>query len=83
MVKEKYNTSEIKQIINKLAKTLTANRITVDKIILYGSYSKGTQRAHSDIDIAIISLDLKIRKYLIDNLHSPKYCRNIYPLQKW
>lgn len=64
MVKEKYTASEIKKIINSLAKTLTENRIAVEKIILYGSYAKGTPRAHSDIDIAIISPDFKGKKML-------------------
>jgi predicted nucleotidyltransferase len=62
MVKEKYTVSEIKKIINSLAATLTANRIAVDKIILYGSYAKGTPRPYSDIDIAIISPDFKGKK---------------------
>lgn len=62
MVKEKYTASEIKKIINNLAKTLMANHIAVDKIILYGSYAKGTPRAYSDIDIAIISPDFKGKK---------------------
>jgi len=62
MVKEKYTVSEIKKIINSLAKTLTENHIAVDKIVLYGSYAKGTPRAHSDIDLAIISPDFKGKK---------------------
>lgn len=62
MVKEKYTVSEIKKIINNLAKTLTANHIAVDKIILYGSYAKGTQRAHSDIDLAVISPNFRGKK---------------------
>jgi uncharacterized protein len=62
MVKEKYTISEIKKIINSLAKTLIENRIAVDKIILYGSYAKGNPRAHSDIDLAIISPDFQGKK---------------------
>jgi uncharacterized protein len=62
MVKEKYTAPEIKKIINNLAKILTSNRIAVEKIILYGSYAKGTPRAHSDIDLAIISPDFKGKK---------------------
>jgi predicted nucleotidyltransferase len=54
MVKTKYTAVEIKKIIKSLAETLVANRIAVDKIILYGSYAKGTPRLHSDIDIAVI-----------------------------
>ena len=62
MVKEKYTISEIKKIINNLAQTLIANRIAVEKIILYGSYAKGTPRAHSDIDLAIISPNFNGKK---------------------
>ena len=55
MVKAKYTATEIKKIVGNLTKTLKANDIAVDKIILYGSYAKGQQRDHSDIDIAVIS----------------------------
>jgi predicted nucleotidyltransferase len=55
MVKTKYTATEIKKMAGNLTKTLRANAIFVDKIILYGSYAKGQQRDHSDIDIAIIS----------------------------
>lgn len=64
MVKEKYTASEIRKIINNLAKTLAANSIVVDKIVLYGSYAKGNPRAHSDIDLAIISPNFKGKKLL-------------------
>jgi predicted nucleotidyltransferase len=45
-------------------KTLTANSITVDKIVLYGSYAKGTPQPHSDIDLAVISPDFKGKKIM-------------------
>ncbi|NLD35846.1 MAG: nucleotidyltransferase domain-containing protein [Desulfatiglans sp.] len=64
MVKEKYTPSEIKKIIHGLVKTLTANSITVDKIVLYGSYAKGTPQPHSDIDLAVISPDFKGKKIM-------------------
>lgn len=64
MVKAKYTTTEIKKIARALVKTLAANRIVVDKLILYGSYAKGTPRDHSDIDIAVISPSFKGKKML-------------------
>jgi len=64
VVKTKYTLSEIRKIIRVLVNTLTANKITVDKIILYGSYAAGKPRDHSDIDIAVISPSFKGKKIL-------------------
>lgn len=64
MVKKKYTTTEIRKIAKDLVKILIANKIDVDRIILYGSYAKGTPRYHSDIDIAIISPSFKGKKIL-------------------
>ena len=64
MVKAKYTKTEIRRIVNVLVKTLAVNKIDVDKIILYGSYAKGSQRDHSDIDIAIISPSFRGKKKL-------------------
>jgi predicted nucleotidyltransferase len=35
-------------------KALLQNFFTIDKIYLYGSYAKGTNNTHSDIDVAIV-----------------------------
>lgn len=64
MVKTKYTTTEIRKIVKILVETLTANRIAVDKIILYGSYASGNPRDHSDIDIAVISSSFKGKRIL-------------------
>jgi len=64
MVKAKYTSTEIKKIVGSVTKTLKANDIAVDKIILYGSYAKGKPRDHSDIDIAIISPHFAGKKLL-------------------
>lgn len=63
MVKAKYTSAEIKEIVNSLAKSLLSKRIIVDKIILYGSYAKGNPREHSDIDVAIISPSFKGKRF--------------------
>ncbi len=64
MVKTKYTAIEIRKIAKELAVLLTANKIIVDKIILYGSYAAGKPREHSDIDIAVISPSFKGKKIL-------------------
>jgi predicted nucleotidyltransferase len=41
--------------IKKFIKALKQEGITVDRVILYGSYAKGKTRPDSDIDVAVIS----------------------------
>ena len=45
-----------REIITKLLdyKLLVSKHFDVDKLVLFGSYAKGTQRPDSDIDVAII-----------------------------
>jgi uncharacterized protein len=59
MVKAKYTGTEIKKLAKTLAVELEKNKIKVSKLILYGSYARGNQKAHSDIDIAVISPSFK------------------------
>lgn len=73
MVKAKYTTTEIRKVVKVLVETLAANKIDVDKIILYGSYAKGTPRDHSDIDIAVISPSFKGKNCLKYRLNLQKY----------
>ncbi len=42
-------------IITKYIQFLIENGITINKALLYGSYSKGTENIESDIDIMLIS----------------------------
>lgn len=53
---------EIIDIINKYIEIVNKN-YDVIAIILFGSYAKGTQREDSDIDIAIITDDIKTDKF--------------------
>ncbi len=41
--------------IENYIKVLIKNKINPEKIILYGSFAKGTTHPYSDIDIAVIS----------------------------
>jgi len=45
------------RIIKKFAKALKQHEISVDHIILYGSYARGKVRPDSDIDVAVVSKD--------------------------
>lgn len=49
------------EILNKLIayKLLVSKHFEIDKMVLYGSYAKGTQRVESDIDVAIIVNSVK------------------------
>lgn len=42
-------------VINKYVNLLKQEGVEVSKVILFGSYAKGTAKPESDIDIAIIS----------------------------
>jgi uncharacterized protein len=47
--------STVIDLIRKYITRLNQNNISVQKVVLFGSYMKGTQREDSDIDIAVIS----------------------------
>jgi len=51
------------RIIRDYAKTLEAERVKPQKIILFGSYSTGTQHEGSDIDLVVISEDFADKGY--------------------
>ena len=53
---------EIIDIVNKYIEIVSKN-YDVIAIILFGSYAKGTQREDSDIDIAVITDDIKTDKF--------------------
>ena len=56
-------TPEIRQIVRKFLDALSSKGITVDKIIIYGSYAAGLDNVHSDIDIAVISPDFGMDRF--------------------
>lgn len=50
---------EVKESIGAYKKALMTLGINVERVILYGSYSKGNQREDSDIDLIIVSEDFQ------------------------
>jgi len=55
MVKSKF---EIKKIAQEYKDELRRHNIRITKIILFGSYARGTPKPYSDIDLVVISPDL-------------------------
>ncbi len=51
--------SEIKIILRRYKSELRKDRVRVTKMVLYGSYASGKARPHSDIDVVVVSPDLK------------------------
>lgn len=50
--------SEIRKIAKEYKDVLKRYDIRVTKLILYGSYAKGTPKSYSDIDLIVVSPDL-------------------------
>ncbi len=50
-------------IIAQFKKLLLEKGIKIDRMLLYGSYANGTQRADSDIDIVVISDNFNCMDY--------------------
>jgi len=51
------------EIISAFIKAIESEGIKTDKLILFGSYSKGQFREDSDIDVVVISRDFNNKSY--------------------
>lgn len=58
MVRKSIDNREIMEIVEKYVEKVCEN-YQIEAIILFGSYAKGTWHEDSDIDIAIITNDIK------------------------
>ena len=58
--------SELKEIIEKYLQ-LISQEITIERVILFGSYAVGKAGEYSDIDLAVVSEDFE-GKRRIDNM---------------
>jgi len=47
--------NKVKKTVEKFLKALQQNNIPIKRVILFGSYARGTQTEWSDIDLAIVS----------------------------
>ncbi len=55
MVKKTILTDSPENLIKKYRQVLVKNGIKVEKIILFGSYARGTPKPWSDLDLCIVS----------------------------
>ena len=68
----------LRKVLNQYRKKLS-EKIEVDRIILFGSYARGTPRDYSDIDLAVISPDF-IGDPIEDYLLLARAAREVTPL---
>lgn len=54
MDKAIYTKKEVKELVRAYKLKLKQKRISFDKLVLFGSYSRGNVRPWSDIDIAVV-----------------------------
>ena len=52
------NTKTIKKCVKAFSQAVQKN-ISVQKIMLFGSYARGTQKPESDVDILVVSKDFE------------------------
>lgn len=65
---QKIHLEKIKKIVRAYIRLLEADGFDIEKVILYGSYAKGTPHRNSDIDICILS-----KKFGRDSHQEGKY----------
>ena len=54
---------DVLNILKHLKEVLEDSHVHVDRLILFGSWAKGTQREGSDIDVDIVSNDFNGKDY--------------------
>lgn len=50
---------DVIEILKKFCKVLEEKKVHVERLILFGSWSKGTQQEGSDIDVIVVSRDFQ------------------------
>lgn len=58
---------KVRKLVEEYVKLVIAN-MTVNKIILYGSYARGDYRKDSDIDVAVVVPRSSISKDIIEDM---------------
>ena len=70
-------TKKIEKIVKRYIEAVKTKNITIEKVILFGSYADNRADEWSDIDIAIISPDFGKDKYLNECLKLREIKREI------
>lgn len=55
--------SAVLGVISRFKRALESRSISVDRIVLFGSYAAGTQQDGSDIDLIVVSKDFANKGY--------------------
>ena len=74
--------SKIREYLEAYKLLLVDDGVNPDKLYLFGSYAKGKQKVHSDIDVAVVSSDLSeddIEEYVRLSMISNKIDDRIEP----
>lgn len=50
-------TTDVRHLVDQCIALLSAEGISVERVLLYGSYARGTAHEGSDVDIVVISKD--------------------------
>ena len=71
MVKKKIP-KKLEETVKNYVSVLQEDNLPIDKVILFGSYAKGTQHKWSDVDVAVVSPKFKSHwealRYLSDKI---------------
>ena len=57
------NKSEVLDIVKRFKNAIESKGVKINKLILYGSYAKGSPERHSDIDLVVISEDFEGKSF--------------------
>ena len=63
-----FSKTSVINLIKEYIVRLKEHNISVEKVLLFGSKTKGTSREDSDIDIAVISSSFKGDRYQMETL---------------
>ena len=73
---------DVVNILKHLRELLESKNIHVERLILFGSWAKGTQQEGSDIDVVVISSDFKGKDYWVRiNILSDAIYKVFAPIQ--
>ena len=79
MSKEILTRQDIIKAVNEFVESADKNNITIEKILLFGSYAKGTPHKYSDIDLAVFSPQFKDNHF--DNYKLIQFTKRLPQMQ--
>ena len=68
---------KLKEVIGEYVNSLKTDNLSIQKVILFGSYAKNTQNKDSDIDLCIISEEFQDPLSTIEYLWSKRKIKDL------